>query len=133
MAEHKVKEESFPVFVYGTLRLGGSAHKHFLDGCTHLGRDQLNASLYDMGWFPAIKFADPDDSVVGDLFEVCEGVLDSLDSYESHPSFYTRTLVTTEGGVKAWAYVFNGSVSESNHIPSGDWLGDQTMEIDVCA
>lgn len=108
---------------YGTLRYGEGNWTYFLRGCDFLGTHQLEGfSLYSNGAFPyAIK--DEGSSIVVDLFEVDQMVLNSCDHLEGYPHHYDRMLVTV-GDVEAWVYfVRDVKYIRENFvlIENGDW------------
>lgn len=72
------------VFVYGTLKRGGSNHA-FLAGQKFLGeaRTQPGFTLYSLGDFPAMVRAPGDrEGVTGELWAVDDVCLDELDRLE---------------------------------------------------
>lgn len=119
------------LFVYGTLRKGGSADLSRNPNASFIDSDRINAKLYSIGWFPGIlagdtteKFDETQPYVVGDVFLLNDATIkDQLDAYEGYPSLYDRRQVITENGHTVWVYTYNGSVSEDSRIKDGDWLG----------
>jgi gamma-glutamylcyclotransferase (GGCT)/AIG2-like uncharacterized protein YtfP len=111
------------LFVYGTLKRGGSRH-WLLQDFPFLGRAKAKGfMLYDLGPYPAMV---PGAGVVyGEVYEVPEEVLQSLDWVEGVPILYKRELIEVvfEDGfsLKAWAYVYNGDVKGYSRIESGEW------------
>ena len=72
------------VFVYGTLKRGGSNH-HFLAGQRFLGRARTapGFTLYSLGEYPGlVERADDRDGVAGELWEVDSSALRRLDQLE---------------------------------------------------
>jgi gamma-glutamylcyclotransferase (GGCT)/AIG2-like uncharacterized protein YtfP len=115
------------LFVYGTLKRGGSRH-WLLQDFPFLGRARAEGfALYDLGPFPAMV---PDAGVVyGEVYEVPEEILRDLDWVEGVPVLYRRELIEVvfEDGfsVKAWAYIYNGDVKGFPRIESGEWKVSQ--------
>jgi len=111
------------LFVYGTLKRGGSRH-WILQDFPFLGRAKVKGfALYDLGLYPAMV---PGAGVVyGEVYEVSEEALQALDWVEGVPILYRRELIEVvfEDGfsLKAWAYVYNGSVKGFPRIEGGEW------------
>jgi gamma-glutamylaminecyclotransferase len=98
------------VFVYGTLKEGYGNHRA-LAGSKALGRAVIAGkySLVDMGWYPGVldhsaDSAFPERRIGGEVYEIDDDTLNTLDMIEGHPSFYCREKVRTPYG-KAWAYL----------------------------
>ena len=110
------------VFVYGTLRKGQYNHSR-LDFAKLIEEiDYINGEMYNYGSFPAITL-ESDNRVIGEVYEVDENILRSLDSLEGYPSFYDRKDVVTEKGHKVFVYFMEQEkVERLDKIGSGDWL-----------
>ena len=126
------------VFVYGTLKSGHGANKWFMQGRSEFVRnDRISAKLFDLGAFPAIKtlakaeewgadstvpFISEGPTVTGELYRITDDSLPGrLDSYEGYPDYYDRVEFKTEGGERAWAYVFKDDIDEKKLVGSGCW------------
>jgi gamma-glutamylcyclotransferase (GGCT)/AIG2-like uncharacterized protein YtfP len=111
------------LFVYGTLKRGGSRH-WILQNFPLLGLAKAKGFvLYDLGPYPAMV---PGAGVVyGEVYEVSEEALQALDWVESVPVLYRRELIEVvfEDGfsLKAWAYIYNGNVKGFPRIEDGEW------------
>lgn len=109
------------VFVYGTLRRGGSNH-HLLSRARLLGSHRTGAgyTLFDTGPFPA-AVARGRDCLVGEVYAVDTATMRALDRLEDFPRSYTRRPLDTPFGA-AWIYLWR------RHVPlhwprlDGDWL-----------
>ena len=93
------------VFVYGTLMNGEDNH-HFLENSTCLGKAAIEG--YDMynvgGWYPAII---PGNSrIIGELYEVHENEMPSIDMLEGEGSLYIRKCEITTGNEMAYIYEY---------------------------
>ena len=93
------------VFVYGTLMNGEDNH-HFLENSTCLGKAAIEG--YDMynvgGWYPAII---PGNSrIIGELYEVPENDMPSIDMLEGEGSLYIRKCEITTGNEMAYIYEY---------------------------
>lgn len=123
------------VFFYGTLMSGfkrpGRAKIDLK--LTPVGRGFINATLFDLGIYPAAIPAS-DRRVYGEVHRMSDvdGVLAALDEIEGYrpaqpdASLYTRveTPVTLDGGgvEHAWAYFYNAPLGQAQRIESGDYL-----------
>ena len=121
------------LFVYGTLMRGSrhpmarelEAHATYLDDASYHGR------LYLISTYPGlVESAASEDIVSGEVFELRDpAFLLMLDDYEGcgpdadQPAEYRRIrhTVTLDSGaqVKAWIYIYNWPVDESQRIVSG--------------
>lgn len=120
------------LFAYGTLRRGARKDRIELvgGGARLVGSATVPGRLYDLGDYPGmLEAARPDDRVSGDLFELneVEATLRRLDDYEDcGPGGFRRLLwsVRLDSGeeLEAWLYLYQGTVSERQRIPSGDYL-----------
>lgn len=118
------------IFLYGTLRYGGSAN-YMMRGCTLLCSDSVKGLLYDLGHFPGLKLSG-DGIVLGDTYqcplESSEELIQRLDQYEGyHPtkpdqSLYTRRRIQTTKGHSAFVYEYKHPVHQDLLVETGDWL-----------
>jgi len=112
------------IFVYGTLRAGGSNH-HRLNQAASLGAGTVRGNLFRVDWYPAL-FLDPDAGEIhGELYAVDLETLAQLDDFEG--SAYRRvrvgvTLSNKNEEAEAWVWEHLDPVDESRHIAGGDWL-----------
>jgi gamma-glutamylcyclotransferase (GGCT)/AIG2-like uncharacterized protein YtfP len=111
------------LFVYGTLKRGGSRH-WILQDFPFLGRAKAKGfALYDLGPYPAMVCGDG--VVYGEVYEVPEEAIQALDWVEGVPVLYRRELIEVvfEDGLslKACAYIYNGSVKGFPRIEDGEW------------
>ena len=114
------------LFVYGTLRDGGSA-SHLLDTglpykintVVDLPLEMVNVN----GMFPGLILSEEVNEIVGDIVDIPNSLVLTLDKYEGVPSLYTREIFTIEG-IQTIVYVLNPDVQYSHKIPGGDWFGE---------
>jgi len=110
------------LFVYGSLRRGGSAHA-LLEGARFLGaaRTAPGFELWDCGEYPGIGRGGPA-QVVGELYEVPDAQMAKLDEYEG--PLYAREILELEGGGQAEAYVLTAAAEEIRValVDCGDWM-----------
>lgn len=106
------------VFVYGTLKAGGDLHAA-LRGAPLVGKRCLTGfRLYDTGFgYPAA--VEGPGLLYGEVYEVTEEVLATLDAVEGVPDLYRR--VDVEG---LWVYLWAGTVPEQFRLlAKGTWPG----------
>jgi gamma-glutamylcyclotransferase (GGCT)/AIG2-like uncharacterized protein YtfP len=123
------------VFFYGTLMAGFDRRRRAgIDGkLTYIGRGSIQASLFDLGLYPAAVPA-PEAVVWGEVYEMADAdiVLTALDEIEGYqPADHDRSLYvraqapvtlsdgSTEG---AWVYFYNAPLGGAQRIMSGDYL-----------
>lgn len=122
------------VFVYGTLRRGGS-NAFRMNGAEFVGRGRIEGRLHVISWYPGLVPGRGSGWVSGDLFRVEAAHLAALDAFEGisagevEGAEYRRVTVPVllegalfEESVEAWVYEWTGPVDEERWIPSGDWL-----------
>ncbi len=110
------------LFVYGSLIQGESNHgllsrARFIGEATTVKR----YTLYDLGSFPAMARMGTG-AVRGELYDVDNSTLASVDRLEGVPTFYRRIAVLLDDGSIADGYVLRREqVSGRRVIASGDW------------
>jgi len=122
------------VFVYGTLRRGGS-NAFRMKGASFVGSAYVAGKLYLISWYPGLVRRVRDGLVSGEVYRVGPEQLRALDEFEGlsageiEGSEYRRVraecIVETRTGddaVMVWAYEWLGPVDEEKFILSGDWL-----------
>ena len=111
------------VFVYGTLRRGGS-NNYRMDRFRWLGPGAVNGRLYEVSWYPALVLNENAGEVIGDIYEVSEEGLTALDEFEGSEYRRVRTMVQNAGdeAESAWIWEWNRPTDELQPIPGGDWL-----------
>lgn len=113
--------EPIRVFVYGTLRTGGSNHQ-LLQGQCLLGVFTTEAAyrLYDFGDYPGAMMQGST-ALVGEVYQIDADCLAELDALEETPWFYSRSLITTDWG-EAWIYTLVQAPADAQLLRHGDWL-----------
>jgi gamma-glutamylcyclotransferase (GGCT)/AIG2-like uncharacterized protein YtfP len=112
------------VFVYGTLRRGGSNHFR-MDGAEFLSPATVKGRLYQIDWYPGLVLDDFGDEIIGEVYQVSGTVLEELDRFEGAEYRRLQTQVRLSDGetVCDWAWEWLGPVDETRRITGGDWLG----------
>lgn len=111
------------LFVYGTLRRGGSNHFR-MQGMAFAAPASVRGRLYRVDWYPALVL-DPDaPAVVGEIYQIHHSSLPALDEYEGPQ--YRRVLSTATDAQgqdhEVWIWEWAGSIETLQPIPNGDWL-----------
>ncbi|MCW1923996.1 gamma-glutamylcyclotransferase [Luteolibacter arcticus] len=119
------------VFVYGTLRRGGS-NAFRMDGAEFVASGKVVGKLYAITWYPGLVLERGPETVDGDLFRVGPDQLTALDEFEGisaneiEGAEYRRVKAEVTTGdnevILAWSYEWKGPVEESKRVLSGDWL-----------
>jgi gamma-glutamylcyclotransferase (GGCT)/AIG2-like uncharacterized protein YtfP len=111
-----------PVFVYGTLMRGQSAHAYLSDA-EYAGEYRLPGyAMYDLGRYPGIV-PKPGQTVYGEVYRVSDRMLREMDRYEGEGSLYHRVRVNAEnesGTASVYVYVY-AKKTGSRLIPDGRW------------
>lgn len=118
------------VFVYGTLRRGGS-NAFRMDGAEFVGPATVGGVLYRISWYPGLVL-EGDGRVIGEVHRVGPELLRALDEFEGlaageiEGSEYRRVkaeaLLGGEEELEVWVYEWKGAFNEDERIQSGDWL-----------
>ncbi len=122
------------VFVYGTLRRGGS-NAFRMEGAEFVSAGEVEGRLYAISWYPGFVPGAGLGQVKGDVFRVAPEQMRALDEFEGlsageiEGSEYRRVKVPVlldgvawEESHRAWVYEWIGPVEEGRRIVSGDWL-----------
>lgn len=119
------------VFVYGTLRRGGSNHfrmaaAKFVSSATLTGR------LYRVHWYPGLVLDEAGDEIHGDLYEVDQDTLAILDVFEGlsageiegteYRRLKTEVVLQDSSVREAWVWEWIGATDEVKRLSDGDWL-----------
>ncbi|MFK7850097.1 MAG: gamma-glutamylcyclotransferase [Akkermansiaceae bacterium] len=123
------------VFVYGTLRRGGSNHFR-MEGADFVGAGTIKGSIYMIDWNPQLTYPalvlDDKGLVKGELYRVGEEHLAALDVFEGigvdswRNDEYRRveTTVYLDSGLEeeSWIWEWNSTVQNAARLDDGDWL-----------
>ena len=129
------------LFVYGTLKAGGANH-HLLEGCRYLGNYKLKKHfMFDVGYgFPYMiptndiivmppKFSD---TVWGEVYEVHDYALKTIDKLEGHPTHYRRSLCNYNDEVAGmYVYLTNWNLIPDNAkiVENGYWPIKNSLQV----
>src|SRR5687767_13667394 len=115
------------VFVYGTLRRGDArAMSIRFPNSKFIAAAKVSGSLYDLGAYPGLVLNEQNTSVIGEVYEVDDEILNQLDEIEAS-SDYVRKQVEISLGTQrrsCWLYVPERNPEfYPGHklIASGDW------------
>ncbi|MFT4176642.1 MAG: gamma-glutamylcyclotransferase family protein [Luteolibacter sp.] len=126
----KMHDQLSLVFVYGTLRSGGSNHFR-MEGTERVAEGTVLGRLYAIDWYPGLVLDPAGDRIVGEVYAVGSGRLKDLDEFEGvsageEESEYRRVKTwfqPLEGDAfEAWVWEWLGEVDENRRIAHGDWL-----------
>lgn len=103
----KVDAAGIRVFVYGSLKQGRGNHSA-LAGADLLGRCVLRGPyrMLDLHYYPGLVMTSntkEESLILGEVYRISKGQLDTLDMIEGHPDYYCRHKVQTPWK-GAWAY-----------------------------
>lgn len=116
----RAPELSARVFVYGTLRRGGSNHR-LLRTSRRLGAWVTPRAyrMLDLGAYPGVVYGE--DAIHGEVYAVSPAVLRRLDALEDHPWRYRRRPLDTPWGT-AWIYIHVAPTGRPRRVRGGDWF-----------
>jgi len=111
------------VFVYGTLR-GGGSNAFRMEGSRFIGQATVHGRLYHIDWYPGLVIDPGATPVIGEIHEVGDIQLAALDAFEGGEYRRVKTTATLAGGgeCEAWLWEYLPEADEARRIPSGDWL-----------
>ena len=116
------------LFVYGTLRRGAPMHGLLDRDVAWVAAARIRGRLYDLGAFPGLAEGGRGDFVQGELYRITAKdpvrLLDALDRYEGRTFRRVVREVQAQPGapVRAWVFLFAGSLRGKPRILSGDYL-----------
>lgn len=113
------------IFVYGTL-MTGFENNHLLSNSELLGK-AITADKYKMTarFIPYLTKKDGDTHIFGEVYEVDEQTLRSIDNLEGHPNWYKREqipIMLKGSTILAWCYLNEEKTNSSfSLIESGNY------------
>jgi gamma-glutamylcyclotransferase (GGCT)/AIG2-like uncharacterized protein YtfP len=122
------------VFVYGTLRRGGSNHFR-MAGSEFVSSGTIRGRMYRIDWYPGLLLDPIGGEIHGEVYRVGVEQLEALDRFEGlsageiEGSEYRRVETTVvrqdSQSVTAWVWEWLGIVDESQRLADGDWLKEE--------
>lgn len=111
------------VFVYGTLRRGGTHHFR-MAGAGYHAAGFVRGWLYRIDWYPGLVLDKAGGLVAGEIFDVAPELMARLDEFEGDDYRRVRTrVVTGQGEVEnVWVWEWCGAVDGCPQLADGDWL-----------
>jgi gamma-glutamylcyclotransferase (GGCT)/AIG2-like uncharacterized protein YtfP len=111
------------IFVYGTLRRGGSNHFR-MAGAVFAGAATVRARLYRIDWYPGLVLDGAADRVTGEIYQAGADLLRALDDFEGPGYRRVRAQAACADGASrvAWLWEWTGGTDESRRILNGNWL-----------
>ena len=114
------------VFVYGTLRRGSArAMSIRFPRAKFIADAELKGRLYDLGAYPGLVLDKSSASVIGEVYEVDDGLLNELDAFEAASHYRRQQAEISLGahGRVCWVYEPDPEFySPRKLITSGDWI-----------
>lgn len=114
------------VFVYGTLRRGGAGAMSIrFPNSKFIADAKVSASLYDLGAYPGLLLDESNSSVIGEVYEVDDEILNKLDEFEASSNYLRKQVEISLGSHSrlCWTYEPNPEFySPRTLITSGDWV-----------
>ena len=115
------------VFVYGTLKRGGTNHA-FMSGQVFRGEARTVKGFrhIHLGGYPGlIPYPQDRDGVAGEVWSVNEACLARLDELEGvNEGLYSRALITLEppyADKTVFTYIYVSNPTDKPHIDGGAW------------
>ena len=122
------------VFVYGTLRRGGSNHFRLV-GAEFVTAGTIAGRMYRIDWYPGIVLDAAGDEIQGEVYAVDPELLAALDVFEGlsageiEGSEYRRVRTTVmrqdSQTLSAWVWEWLGITDETQRLTDGDWLKEE--------
>jgi gamma-glutamylcyclotransferase (GGCT)/AIG2-like uncharacterized protein YtfP len=114
------------VFVYGTLRRGAArAMSLRFPGSKFIADAKVSGSLYDLGAYPGLLLNGSNSSVIGEVYEVDDEMLNELDDFEASSHYWRKQVeISLDTRPKVcWTYEPDPEIHPLRTvITSGDWI-----------
>lgn len=122
------------VFVYGTLRRGGSNHFR-MAGAEFVAAGTIAGRMYRIDWYPGIVLDPAGDEIHGELYLVSPEMLSALDVFEGlsagemegseYRRIQTQVMKLDSQIATAWVWEWLGMVDEGQRLTDGDWCKEE--------
>lgn len=119
------------VFVYGTLRRGGSDHFRMATA-KFVSEATLSGRLYRVHWYPGLVLDQAGDEIHGEVYEVDKDALAILDVFEGlapggvegteYRRLKAEVVLKDSQVIEAWVWEWIGATDEIKRLSDGDWL-----------
>ena len=119
-----------PVFVYGTLKKGGSNHFR-MAGLEFVGEGRISGRMYRIDWYPALVCG-VEGSVKGELYllndkdlaglDAFEGITPAADEQRGYSRVKTEVFLESGESLDAWVWEWAGGVGAAQPLDGDDWL-----------
>ena len=114
------------VFIYGTLRRGSAGAMSIRFPSSQFIADaKVGGNLYDLGAYPGLLLDDSNSSVIGEVYEVDDEILNELDDFEASSNYSRKQVEVYLGSHKRICWIYEPDpecYSLHNLIWSGDWI-----------
>jgi gamma-glutamylcyclotransferase (GGCT)/AIG2-like uncharacterized protein YtfP len=116
------------VFVYGSLRRGSARSMSVrFPSAKFIAEAEVNGRLYDLGEYPGALTDESNSLVIGEAYEVDDGLLNKLDDFEASSNYRRQQVEISLGSQQrtGWIYVPENDPQSYSHrtlIESGDWI-----------
>lgn len=94
-------------------------------GAKFIGQAKVSGRLYDLGEYPGLLVDESSSSVIGEVYEIDDEILEKLDEIEATSDYLRKQVEVSPGNrsVRCWVYEPNPeSYSLQTLITSGDWI-----------
>ena len=124
----KVSMKKHLVFVYGTLRRGSARDMSTrFPNAKFIGDAKVTGSLYDLGAYPGLLLNEGNSSVIGEVYEVDDELLNELDAFEASSSYWRKQVEISLGSDKRVSWIYTPEDNPEFYslrtlITSGDWI-----------
>lgn len=101
------------IFVYGTLKRGQGNHGR-LANAVYLGKARTvkNFTMY-VDVLPYLYREEDGPGVIGEIYEVDDDTLETIDRLEGHPILYKREKIKLDDGKEVFAYIYQGKITNA--------------------
>jgi gamma-glutamylcyclotransferase (GGCT)/AIG2-like uncharacterized protein YtfP len=114
------------VFVYGTLRRGSAGAMSLrFPNSKFIADAKVSGSLFDLGAYPGLLLDESNSSVIGEVYEVDDEILNRLDEFEAASNYWRKQVEVSLGTHRSLCWVYEPNPEFYSHrrlITSGDWI-----------
>jgi gamma-glutamylcyclotransferase (GGCT)/AIG2-like uncharacterized protein YtfP len=114
------------VFVYGSLRRGAQRSMSVrFPRSRFIAEAKVSGSLYDLGAYPGLVSDDSNSTVIGEVYQVDDELLNQLDEFEATSNYVRKQIEISFGDQRTTGWVYEPDpeyFSPHTLITSGDWI-----------